>query len=463
MEEMKKWMVLGIGVLLLMGSCVEDFIGGDGVQGCMQELSPDTSLPELLDLYQGEPLALEAHQIKVQVVSSDREGNHFGVLVVQDGDRGPGLQILLDMQDSHLQYPPGTWILLTTEGLYLDKTNSGYKLGTAMPVFGTLSLGRIPSRKTGEYLKPACGAPAEVVPKEVTIEELKDSMINTLLRISAVQIITDGNPATLGSEEEDTRQVLENCEGATVELHIGKFTDFNMDPIPDGKGSVTGILKKDGKSYVIHPSTRTEIDLLAPRCSSGPGDPEDVPVEEEPEGTIAMPVLISEIADPDNAPEARFIELYNAGSEEVSLQGWKLLRYTNANTEAGAATVLDDLSISPGGVLVIAAEAEGFASVYGKPAGMVGGKNSAAGSNGDDNIVLIDPEGEIRDIFGRIGEDGSGTDHEFEDGRALRKEGVMQPNPVFDPLEWSIFNDTGAEGTIKEVKIAPGDFSPGSH
>ena len=44
-------------------------------------------------------------------------------------------------------------------------------------------------------------------------------------------------------------------------------------------------------------------------------------------------------------------------------------------------------------------------------------ENSAANSNGDDNIALVDPFGNLIDLFGVIGEDGSGTSHEFEDGR----------------------------------------------
>ena len=78
-------------------------------------------------------------------------------------------------------------------------------------------------------------------------------------------------------------------------------------------------------------------------------------------------------------------------------------------------------------------------------------------------MALVNPSGELVDIFGVIGVDGSGTAHEFEDGRALRKPSVNKGNSVFDPSEWVITNDSGGEGTLKEPATAPDDFSPNTH
>jgi len=93
----------------------------------------------------------------------------------------------------------------------------------------------------------------------------------------------------------------------------------------------------------------------------------------------------------------------------------------------------------------------------------VGSSSSAANSNGDDTMLLINPAGQVIDIFGVIGEDGTGTNHEFEDGRALRNSSVNKGNPIFDFSEWAVSNDSGDAGTIKAPKIAPDDFTPGQH
>ena len=109
---------------------------------------------------------------------------------------------------------------------------------------------------------------------------------------------------------------------------------------------------------------------------------------------------------------------------------------------------------------MISPNAGEFEAVYGFPPDLGIGTNSPADSNGDDNLELVDPFGKVIDVFGVVGEDGSGTNHEFEDGRALRKPEFSRGNGSFDFNEWYIWNDSGDMGTTKQVKIAPDDFSP---
>ena len=178
-------------------------------------------------------------------------------------------------------------------------------------------------------------------------------------------------------------------------------------------------------------------------------------------GLTDFPLYISEIADPDNNSGARFIELYNPSNETQSMNGWQLIRYTNANTTSTKNIQLTGFSIGANSTFVISPNAAEFLAVYGFEPNLGVSKGGPADSNGDDTIVLVNPDGEVVDIFGLIGEDGSGTSHEFEDGRALRITGVQVGNPIFDPSEWVIWNDTGAAGTIKLPQNAPDDFNPG--
>ncbi len=111
--------------------------------------------------------------------------------------------------------------------------------------------------------------------------------------------------------------------------------------------------------------------------------------------------------------------------------------------------------------LVISQNAAEFETVYGFNLDLGVGINSPADSNGDDNLELVDPFGTIIDVFGIVGEDGSGTDHGFEDGRAVRNPDVFQANSTFTFSEWMIYNDTGGSGTTNLPQIAPDDFTPG--
>lgn len=171
-------------------------------------------------------------------------------------------------------------------------------------------------------------------------------------------------------------------------------------------------------------------------------------------------VFITEIADPNNVSGARYIELYNAGSSAIDLTGWQLQRYTNANPTPTASSIITlNTTLDAGAFYLIAANQATFTSTFGIAADLQGGGGGPADSNGDDNIELLDNTGSTVDIFGVPGEDGTGTDHEFEDGRAERKADVSSGNTSWDVNEWNIDNDSGGGDGAQN---APEGFDPGS-
>ncbi len=145
----------------------------------------------------------------------------------------------------------------------------------------------------------------------------------------------------------------------------------------------------------------------------------------------------------------------------IELEGWKLLRYTNNNLEISSTIDLSGFTIDGESTFIISPNGVEFETIYGFASDMVVGVNSPADSNGDDSLQLIDPFDNVIDVFGVVGEDGSSTNHEFEDGRAVRKVKVKEANPVYTFDEWRIFNDTSDSGTTLEPKNAPEDFTPG--
>ncbi|MCF8367647.1 MAG: lamin tail domain-containing protein [Bacteroidales bacterium] len=181
---------------------------------------------------------------------------------------------------------------------------------------------------------------------------------------------------------------------------------------------------------------------------------------------VALPgwsqLFITELADPNNIDQARFVEIYNAGPSAVDLSaGYDLQRWTNNNTLPQAPVELTG-TIAAGGFYIVCNNAGTFLSTYGFAADQNMGIGGPADSNGDDQIALRDPSDAIIDMFGVPGEDGSGTNHEFEDGRAERKATVTTGNATYTFAEWNIWNDTGAAGTTNDPQDAPGDFDPGS-
>ena len=178
-------------------------------------------------------------------------------------------------------------------------------------------------------------------------------------------------------------------------------------------------------------------------------------------------VIITELADPNNNAGARFVEIYNVSDSSVDLTGWELRRWTNGNADPQSSGV--DLSsigtLSSGSFAIIAANATEFETVYGIPADINAGNGGAADSNGDDQIAIFDDTDETIDIFGVPGEDGSGTCHEFEDGRAERVSSVSASSETWDESEWNVWADSAVSGCtshINSTRSAPTDYDPGS-
>ena len=249
--------------------------------------------------------------------------------------------------------------------------------------------------------------------------------------------------------EEETKRVLVDCEDNELVLLNSGYSDFQSQIVPNGSGRITGVLLQDNNEFQLVISDLEDINFNQERC-------EDIVTE-----FTSNNILITEIADPDNNTGARFVEIYNSSEVALNLNGWQLIRYTNANTEPSSSIDLTGNVIEARGFLIISPNATEFTTVYGFSPDIGVGTNSPADSNGDDNLVLQDPFGQIIDIFGVIGEDGTGTHHEFEDGRAVRNLDVLQGNSIFTSSEWSIYNDTGNAGTINLPQNAPEDFTPG--
>ncbi|WP_340199640.1 DUF5689 domain-containing protein [Ascidiimonas sp. W6] len=238
---------------------------------------------------------------------------------------------------------------------------------------------------------------------------------------------------------------ITDCENILPVL-IDTDASFYNNSVPETNGTIKGILSTNGNPVLRIRST-SDFESLDPYQLCYINDSNEV--------------FISELADPNNNADARFVELFNAGEVDVLLDGWKLLRYTNENIEVSSQIDLSGYRIKGGETFIISPNATVFEAVYGFIPDVAASSNSPADSNGDDNLVLLNSQNEIIDIFGIIGEDGSGTNHEFEDGRAYRKLTVVKGNVSYSFQEWDIYNDTGANGTVNQPQNAPEDFSPG--
>jgi hypothetical protein len=155
--------------------------------------------------------------------------------------------------------------------------------------------------------------------------------------------------------------------------------------------------------------------------------------------TIIPPVYISEIADPDDNFEGRFVELFNPTAEDIDLGAgnWNIVYYVNGSSNGQAIPLFG--TIPAGGTFVIANNSVNFAAAY-PDAAAPNQEDNTINSNGDDNIELRfggdQSTGALVDVYGQPGTDGTGQVWEFLDSRVDRLVGA--PNATFTIEEWVI-------------------------
>ena len=420
---------------------------------CNTNIKANTTIQKVCDQYQGSTIKiLEDLVLEGYVISSDESGNFFNTIHIQDMANNPtkGITIEVDLRDSYLRFSPGDKVYIHLKGLYIGRTKGVFKLGSSYTSFGNLIVGRIPTHAIGKHIEKSCDKESAVVPFVTTVDDLEFQNANTLITIENIEFSEEELGESYAVAEEMTKQILIDCNDQQLLLLNSGYADFSQEELPKGMGAITGIYYPENEVPQLIVRSPADLNFNKERCK-------DLITE-----FTSNLVFISELADPDNASTARFVELYYSGNDSLYLNGWHLDRYTNGNTALGSTLDLSGLTMYSGQTLVMAADAESFEIVYGFAPDLEAGLNSPADSNGDDNLVLVDPFGNVIDVFGVVGEDGSGTNHEFEDGRGVRNAFVQNGNPVYTFSEWTVYNDTGGAGTINQPQNAPQDFSPGS-
>lgn len=421
---------------------------------CPFEKEKIIGFEELLGRYSGSIMELTQDLDLVGYVSSsDREGNIFGSIYIQDALSNPkyGLELKTDLLETHSRFPPGSKVRIALKGLYLGPQGSGLALGSIRDLFGSPVLDRIPALSTLNHIMISCESGGELIPLLLEGEALDEKMIHTLVRINDLEVETAYKDTLYAQYGLETRVPLQSCNGQVIELVNSGFSAFQNEVLPRGSGSAIGILMGSRKKFELLIRNPSDLDFTGLSC------------EKRFPPVTSDSLFISEIADPENEPQGRFLEIYNAGNSDIDLKGWSLIRFTNANLEPGIPADLSGKTIPSKSALVLSAWPETFYQVYGFNPDIVIKSNGPADSNGDDNMALLDPFGKIIDFFGIPGEDGTGTTHEFEDGVAIRNTDIKKANPDFNFLEWKIYNDSGGNGTENRPHFAPDDFTPGRH
>jgi hypothetical protein len=163
-------------------------------------------------------------------------------------------------------------------------------------------------------------------------------------------------------------------------------------------------------------------------------------------------LIISEIADPGDNSNARFVELYNASSSAIDFSTTTFYLCRQANGSTWGDIQLSG-SVASGATYVVAYNSSDHQSAYSKTPEKTSGYISG---NGDDGYFLYyggnHSSGTLVDAYGVIDEDGTGKSWEYEDSRAVRKSnskssGASKGSSSWNSGDWSITSADVADMT----------------
>ncbi|MDO6802431.1 DUF5689 domain-containing protein [Wenyingzhuangia sp. 1_MG-2023] len=436
-------------VLIFLLSCVEDF---DHKNINTTTINPDISekteitFQQLFDLHSNE-IGRDT-LVTGYVVSTDQQGNFYKEIYIQNtqnatdlGNDNPrmGLRVRVGLSTTSTKYAKGRKVAINLEGLKRTVSDDLLTIG----------------KPSNTYIKDISEFDldthilkfdeiATLIPKATTIAKLTTKDLNTLVSIenvhfksSQVGMVLAGLP----TDDFDGKRTLMYCEifrRDTILLETSNFSDFASEEIPNYQMDVQAI-------YSINFDDEPVLVLNQFQDLSERGSYVDC-------NTKIPNVLMTEIADPENASFSRFVELYNHENVAVDLKGWSLIRYNNGTSESKIS--LSGLVVQAKGFLIIANNKEStsanlnFKDAFGREPSLT---NSQLDGNGNDAYALVNENEVMVDVFGEVAIDGSGQEWEYTDGRAYRNVSVTKPNSGFNLEEWIV---------IKDHQEAPVDFSP---
>ena len=191
--------------------------------------------------------------IEGYVISSDKSGNFFEELIIQNKTDGssdaadPRLGFLIEINVRGLSdtFEVGRKVYVKMNGLAVGLSHGVF-------VIGKPSGNTIAQLEGFEYKDFVIRDPqvASLTPKVVAMQDLIEQDENTLIQFDDVQINRNELGLTFAGEASDSFDGFRTLEGCpnnspTISLQTSTFADFKSQQLPQNRGSIQGILSRD--------------------------------------------------------------------------------------------------------------------------------------------------------------------------------------------------------------------------
>lgn len=254
-----------------LSSCIKDDFDAPPADGEDPDITANTTIAQLKQRFTGAPVAItDSVVIQGVVISSDKAGNFYKTLVIQDATAG--ISIRLDQTNLYADYPIGRRIFVKCKNLWLGDYADLVQLGGARDDSDPQNPGvlPIPASLIGKYLLKG-KYNISVTPITLTIDQLDNLYQNMLIQLHDVEFA----PAELGKtyadavDQSSENRTLTDCNGNTVILRSSGYAAFAGDTLPDGNGTLTAIFSVFTDDFQLLINDVTDIRFDSARCTGG--------------------------------------------------------------------------------------------------------------------------------------------------------------------------------------------------
>lgn len=235
------WLIPALLMLVVTGCVKNDFDEPDNL-GCEDTgLQRNYTIADLKGLYNGIAMQIEQDLIIEGVVtSSDKEGNFYKELIIQD--ETAGILILIDQTNTYTSFPAGRKVYVKLQGMYMDDYAGLIQLGSSLNE-ETGDLERIPQSLVNNFIfKGPCNqsvdtlvlSPAQLDP---------DQHQSMLIKLVGMKMdnndagVTFANPNGTSS----TNRTMNGCNGGSIIMRNSDFASFAGETTPTGSFDITGV------------------------------------------------------------------------------------------------------------------------------------------------------------------------------------------------------------------------------
>ncbi len=256
--------------ILIFPSCVDQDFDEPPADGGTVDLVANATVLQVKALLDGASFMQISDDLILEgiVTADDQSGNFYKKVIIEDATGG--LEVLVNFTESYNDYPVGRQLFVKCQGLFLQEYAGTIQIGGSIyDDGGDPRLAGIEENLASEIL--FAGARNQTVPNTTltsVIEAYDNSLLSRLVTIENVEFTSSEVGLTYADNVNlfSVNRNLVDCNGNSIIVRTSGYADFAGEVIPNGSGSLTGILSVFNGDYQLFIRDLNDVNLNDARC-----------------------------------------------------------------------------------------------------------------------------------------------------------------------------------------------------